>query len=272
VHYAGRVSSGLSADLATGPLLIGTLAHTLFERVLQEVIDKAPGAPKTPEAAANQVRKLFAEEGPRLAAEYFLPGADARRAQVEHMLSDAASELFRMLVARKLRVHSVEHELETEALGTTLRGRADLVLDQPLSIVDLKFGAAGYRAASLRDGTAYQLAAYSHAARKRGTYPPVAYFIIASQRLLTTSPEAFPGAEALEGPSPKETWEATATAYEAAWAEVRRGNLVAPAIGEDGRAAKPVSDHVDEGGLVLSPPCRYCEFSALCGAAFVEGA
>ena len=272
VHYAGRIRSGLSAELATGPLLIGTLAHTLFERVLQEVIDGARGAPKTAEAASKRVQKLFSEEGPRLAAEYFLPGADARRAQVQHMLSDAASELFRMLVARKLRVRGVEQEFQTKALGTTLKGRADLVLDQPLSIVDLKFGAAGYRAASLRDGTALQLAAYSHAARQRGTYPPVAYFIIASQRLLTTNPEAFPGAEALEGPSAQETWEATAAAYDTAWAEVRRGNLVAPAINEEGQAAKPIADRVEEGRLVLSPPCRYCEYGALCGNAFVEGA
>jgi hypothetical protein len=188
------------------------------------------------------------------------------------MLSDAARELFRMLVARGLDVRGVEHEFETKALGTTLRGWADLVLEAPLSILDLKFGAAGYRAASLRDGTAYQLAAYSHAARKRGPYPPVAYFIIASQRLLTTDAKAFPGAEPLEGPSVKETWKATEAAYEAAWREVLAGRLVAPAVTEEGQAAKPIVDGVREGQLVLSPPCRYCEYSALCGSAFVEGA
>ena len=126
---------------------------------------------------------------------------------------------------------------------------------------------------ALKEGTALQLAAYSFLERgEDGTFPPVAYFVMDAQRLLTTEPAAFPGAERVDGPSPGETWRVVENTHASAWQAVAEGRIEAPGAGTQ-EDAKPVKEAcVKDGRLVMPATCGWCDYIALCGLAFEEEA
>lgn len=255
MNYAAKLRGGRAASLPTGSALTGTLAHEILAQLLQD-----PGA--TPEQAGA----LFERLGPQLAAELFLPGAERERANAERMVIESASALIEMIRQRKMIVKGVEQSYVRRALGTKLRGRLDLVLDHPLCVVDLKLrGSTRFREA-LQQGTAHQLALYSYlAGGRKADMPPVAYFVLEDQRLISTDRRAFPDADHVDGPGPLETLKATERAYASAIARLADGKVTALGVGED----VPESAIV-EGELVLEPGCRWCDYDALCGLSFME--
>ena len=102
---------------------------------------------------------------------------------------------------------------------------ADLVIGSPYRILDLKWGGATSRSKSLERGTAFQLAAYAYLTSDGEVFPGVAYFIMGAQRMFTTAPELFPGAEPIVGPSPRETWELYQREHAVRWQEVEQGRI-----------------------------------------------
>jgi len=93
----------------------------------------------------------------------------------------------------------------------------------------------------------------------------VAYFILRSQDLLLAERGPFAGGAPLGGPRPDVTWRAMARAYHARRAELDAGRVHAP--GSDRRGV-PDRDTLVEGVLQVQPRCTYCDYDALCGAAF----
>jgi len=88
----------------------------------------------------------------------------------------------------------------------------------------------------------------------------VAYFILREQRWISTDARAFPDAEAIDGPGPKETWEALEKACGKRWAHLAEGQV---ARGDE-RAEAGIVGEV----LTLPPSCHFCEYGALCGRTF----
>ena len=102
------------------------------------------------------------------------------------------------------------------------------------------------------------------------TLPPVAFYILREQRLLTTDDDVFRDADHVDGPPVGATWDAFVAAYRGKRAALASGVLEAPAIpGAAGQAA-PEADAITDGELVLTPPCAFCDLHALCGRFFVE--
>jgi ATP-dependent helicase/nuclease subunit B len=298
VQHHGRLWAGATATLPDTTRLLGSVAHVLLARLLE-------GGIVSPEAAEAAAYRLFDAEAPRLAAPLFLPGADAARADARQVTGLAARELFRALAAARLEVRAVERRIERSALDGLLGGVPDLVVESPAGIasrerpasaaagpstsaiagarpgaggrspavVDLKWSGARYRRDELRAGTAHQLAAYAYLVREDAAdpFPPVAFFILRDQRLLTTDPRAFPGAERIDGADPGTTWRALERAYARRRAALDAGTLEAPANPDaDGRVL-PERSAIEDGTLVLPPPCVFCDLAALCGAAFGSG-
>ena len=266
LRYQGRLNGGETSALTEGDRLLGVTAHALLEKVLSEA-----ARPDTAEEAEALAATLFDSEGPRLAAPLFLPGAVAEKARARQVTMRAAKELFRLIQTGGFEVESVEQEVTGAALDTELAGTPDLVLRRGTSraILDFKWDGLKYRRRSLQEGTAHQLATYGHLLRASAGGPPVStgFFILRSQRLLTTDATLAPGAH-LEGPAAPQTWSAVEVAHRESQQRMASGELSAPGLPE--RPELPVRDEdsLTEGRLLLEPPCRFCEYGALCGRTF----
>lgn len=267
LRYTGRLremDSPLLED-RTSTRLLGSLVHHVLNRLLER------GRP-APEDAATQAGAIFDDEAPRRVASLWLPGAETVRAQVRRAAMASARAIATLMRAAGTPEAASEQARSLELLGGTFEGRPDLVLAPTPRIVDLKWGGASYRRDLLADGAATQLASYARLMGAPGGFPPVAFFILATQRLLTTDGEAFPGAELVPGDGPEVTWARLEEAHRETWAQLREGRLEArgvPTADGDGVAAKSA---VADGRLELAAPCRFCAYGALCGVHEAGGA
>jgi hypothetical protein len=263
VGYRGGVWAGGTAALPQTERLLGTLAHVLLARLLEEGIT-------SPEAAQLRAEALFDAEGARVAAPIFLPGFDASRADARKILALSARELTRILAASRLRVQAVETEVECELDDGRLRGTPDLVVGPPTAVIDLKWSGARFRRDQLAAGTAHQLAAYAQLVGDpaASALPPVAFFILRAQRLLTTDDAVFRDGDRLDGPAVRDTWDAFLAAFRRARERLGAGTIEAAALaGADG-VEGPDEDAIVDGALVLQAPCDFCELHTLCGRVF----
>ncbi len=269
LEYAGGLypPDALSLPGPNDTRLLGSLFHHLLEQLLAR-----PAL--TPEQAALEAGVIFDREGPMLAAPIFLPGAEASRAAVRRVAAAAARELFRLLAAANVRVLTLEQTYTGMALDGAFAGRPDIVLGDPVRIVDMKWGGASWRRRQLANGAATQLAAYSHLLRAGDTapFPPVAYFILSEQRVLTTAPGAFPGAEPVPGPDPGATWALFESAHAERRQQLDEGVLQAGGLPDPAGNEPPKETAVVQDRLVVQPPCTFCDLGALCGRDLVGGA
>lgn len=265
LNYVARLRSGATATLPTGDQLLGSLAHfVLLERTLRVPHD-------SPRAAADFAIKVLREEGPALAAPLFLAGATAELGQVEQVLRGAAEALHELLAAGWT-VVGTEAELKGTAFGTAFGGVLDLILERAgrRAVVDLKWSSLRYRRASLEEGTALQLSAYSALLAQAG-FPnaPVGYFILTSRSLLSSDPAlATGGTDVKTDWAPQRTWALLEGAHAEAWRAVSKGELLAPGVVDEQHV--PVTEITEEETLVVQPPCRFCEFEGVCGRRYAR--
>jgi RecB family exonuclease len=269
LQYKARLRGGEAAALDDSNRLLGELVHEIIARLLR-------GGKLAPGEAGKKARKLFDDEGPRLAASFFLPGADAMRADARRIVGEAARDLFTFLEDAGISAIHVEEDLETKALAGTFTGRPDLVAGSPTRVIDLKWGGLQFWRDQISAGTAHQLAAYGRilAGKGEGELPPGAVYIISRQNLLTSEPEAFPESVPIPGPNANEVWAAVEKAYRARAKELAGGALASPGPDERNKKDKDkIKPHIGEedGTMVLPPPCRFCDYGGLCGAGYADG-
>ena len=272
LKYAAKLEAADSAQVedAASPRLLGNLLHHVMNRLFA-------GPPLSGAAAAAEAGAVFDREGPRLVAALFLPGAEAQREHVRRVAAATARALFDMMTARKLHVIDTEVIRSGQAFGAGFIGRVDLVLGGPSGgvdarrIVDLKWGGAGRKLQALEAGTAVQLASYAYLeAEGCEPFPAVGYYVMDGQRLLTTQPGAFQAAEAVEGPTPEETWRRVEATHAHEWKGLDAGNL--EARGVETEIAKVLKEPGVEGEVLRIPPaCIFCDYGALCGLVVKEG-
>ncbi|MEW6078387.1 MAG: PD-(D/E)XK nuclease family protein [Thermodesulfobacteriota bacterium] len=262
VTRLGRISSGLSAALSSPEELEGWFIHEILRRLLEQ-------GKQAPTAAAKKAGSIFDQQGPFLAAKFFLPGHDDLRARVKSNTETAAAQIFRLMDRVGFSIDAVEQKYEQKApsLKITLNGRPDLVLGTPQAVIDFKRGGVKYRQTELANGTSIQLAVYGHLLRGKESapFPPAAYFMLKTGQLITTEPRAFPEAIAVNGIELKETWQAVKTTYKAVREELDRGEVGIPGNQEE----PPKESQIIDGRLSLKP-CAFCNLGALCGQAFME--
>jgi len=259
VHYVGEARAGGARRLPDEAALLGRLAHEILARVL-------PAAAAEPGSARQRAETLFDEIGPTLAAPLFLPGADAARARARRLAGTSAEVLALHLRRAGMQVTCVESTFQRQGLDGRVEGRVDLVVGPPSTILDLKSSTQGSFVKLLQQGTAYQLATYSYLLEGA----PVGYFTLEDGALLVTRPGLFEKARVVEGPEPDQTWHGLEQAVRVRHRELAEGRLESPANpGPDGETGAD-QDGLVEGRLVLAPPCRWCEFTVLCGQALAE--
>ena len=259
LDYAAGLHGFESPSLpdAEDSTLLGSLLHELLDRLFDQ------GIP-APDAVVATAERLFDAEVPRLAAPLEMPGAETQRARARRLFVLTAERMSQLLGRTGTTIVSSEHRYEGAAFGTDFAGTPDLVIGPPNRILDLKWGGVTYRSESLERGTAFQLAAYSYLTNQDGEFPGVAYFIMGAQRMFTTAPELFPGAEPIVGPSPRETWELYQREHALRWQEVEQGRIHALGV-PAGEQKVPKKTTIEEGRLVVKPPCEFCEYAGMCG-------
>ena len=260
VKYVGQLWPGQTASLPAEEKLLGNLAHAIVARLLKEGLI-------APDLAKQKAEALFDDEGPRLAAPLFMPGSEAVKARSRQATGQAVRVLFTHLQEAKVKVISVEQPFSVQALDTTLDGRPDLVVGPPTLIIDLKWGRAKDRQTELENGAAYQLAAYSRLLQQKGPMPPVAFFILQSQRMLTVHKGLFSNTKVIQGASVEETWTAFERSYAERMKELADGKVISPGRRDEKEKLTPAESYLQDGKLSLTPPCKFCQFGWLCGYA-----
>ena len=262
ISYQGRISSGLSAALAEPEELEGWFVHEIVSIFLKR-FRHDPGI------SIDEVERIFDEQGPRLAARFFLPGFDHLRARVRNTTKAAVEQILQMISQGGFDIRHVEDHLEQVVTGLdlTLDGTPDLVLDSPLAVVDFKRGGMGFRQKELANGASVQLAVYSRLLCQDNDkeMPPAAYYMLLKGQLITAYPDIFPDSMAVKGPALEETWEAAVNSYDETWEELEQGKVMAP-----GNDEEPPKDSAIVDGRLQLAPCAFCGLGNLCGRAFAE--
>jgi RecB family exonuclease len=260
LSYFGDVDADLaSAPPGLSPLVMGSVAHRLYEALIA-------GGTTTADDAETRAAALFDEMMPKLAASFLLPGAEAQHGTFRYQMLQGARALMDILSLSGATVRSHEEDFELDTPELKLRGRADLVLQDPDVVVDYKWG-RGSREDELRDGTALQLAVYAKlVAGGDAEWPAVAYFILSKQDAYTNDGEALKGATHVQGPALDVTWSALLGAVRERRDELGRRLLVASAIADDVVPVPADKRKLENGKLVVPAKCEYCSFGSLCGA------
>ena len=263
VQYTGKCYSGnVSALAEPGTALVkGSLAHEVLARVFSE-------GTCSPSHAEERATRTFHELVEEQYAALALARHDMLRAELEHKIRQAAGAVAQVLEGR--RILGVEVERSVPALGRKLQGRLDLALEEPLAVVDYKWGGMTRRRRELEKNVAVQLACYAHMLGASGGKVGVAYLILSGQTWLTSDSEVFPDVPRVGDFDARRTWAGLETAWGRRWKSLGQGVVEASGVeGDDGEGVILKDDWVDD-ELRLAAPCRYCDHDALCGRRFGE--
>lgn len=270
LEYAAGLRRRGMARIPSGSRLLGTFAHAILEDLLHgpDQLDLASG---TPEEAAARAGRAFDARVDAEAAPLVARGAEVERHRAREVVCQAARALFGLLQAGGWRVRATEAELSGRFEGAELNGSADLVVEKQgrPAIVDLKLAKPKYFREKLESGEGLQVALYAELARASGALPPTGYFLIGQGELFTVDRGAFPGARELDGPSMQDTLEAARDALRF-WRKALAAGVVASRR-EDLREAAALASGAAAGAAApssgpgsIDPPCRFCEYDALC--------
>jgi hypothetical protein len=197
LNYAARLRLGRAADLVSGNLLYGRLAHRLFENFFTT-------HPNGPREDARMIRKwldarlpeLIAQEGALLCE----PGMGVERERVTAILSNAFTRLLEHLRGAGIERAVAEQETDAAFDDVKLRGAIDLVLNDRKGreiVLDVKWSGEGFRGDELAECRYLQLATYAYMrkyAAGAAAWPYHAYFIVATGNVLANDNSVFPDA------------------------------------------------------------------------------
>jgi hypothetical protein len=270
LEYRARLRAGQGGRLpdADSAALQGSLIHEFIAEILRQ-------HPKSPEEGARSILKLLEEDGPHMVGSLFLETGLPALAKVRDTLTRSIQALLKGLAAGGHSIVSVETPCEAELSTGVFTGTPDLVIEDPLAVVDLKRSGTRYRQESLVEGVAFQLAAYAHILECN--HPEAgevtgAYFILQDAHCLTSSPGLFPGGQFCRGPRLPFVWDAMVALHAKRTEDLRRGLVAARGIPDGSGDPLPDKDvlNLEEGTLCVVAPCKFCDLGLLCGRDLLE--
>jgi hypothetical protein len=264
LQYPAKLRSSALMDLPGDFRLLGNLAHCVVERLY-----KNADALSWNEAAVlawfdATLPAVVAEEG----AVLLMKGKVAEFESFRLRLRPAIARLHEHLQASNAVRISTEVDLEVTLSRGRIKSRADLMMERSdghHAVVDLKWAGDKKYRAKLQDGTHVQLAVYAKLAHARdGRWPSVAYFILVSGQLFTSSGDVFLNADPVRGGnvSTRELWGQVELAWEWRHKQIEAGQIevVAEHLEDDPNIAPP------DGAVALEPlDWRYNPYVYLTG-------
>jgi len=251
------VSASDVMNFQSDSALTGTLAHQVLEDIF------SAGSIPDPDVAAAEALETFDRRVPEMAAELLLPENRAECAGIRERVASAARDLVHRFHDAGFVRLECEEWIHTRLDGIKVNGRADVIAYNEAGeahVIDFKYShAMNYYRNKIAKGSDIQLITYARMID--GKPKPVAYYLIPKQGMLTAFP-AF-GADTVEiNESLDEGWNRLRKTYSHELKRLRQGEAVATGLVDE----KEREDCCNEQGLIYeSPPCNFCDYSALCG-------
>lgn len=269
LHYQARLTPGGGVDLPEGSRLLGDFAH----RILQDMLcgeGKLAFSTATAGDAKAWAQHAFNARVALEAAPLVRRGSEVELDRARTLVVDAAGALLQFLKKSGWKPVDAEREVNGTFAGLPAFGYIDLVVEKDgvEAVLDLKLSGLRYRQEELAAGHALQTALYASLIRKGGKgVPPSGFFILSDGQLLTTEPQAFPGATVVEGPGSQATLKGSEEGFRY-WQKVMAKGVL-PVLHEQLDWAPVVTAAAgpppDEDSLARrDPPCRYCDYVAIC--------
>ncbi len=255
LSYAANIRRGNMTALPDLVPTLGSLAHELVEEVLS--MEELP----KPEIGAEMVGELFDRKAPLMVAAIFQEGMEAEREKIRNTVVLATRSLLKHFHDAGVNKISIEEKLKGKFGKQQLQGYADIVVEKPFTVIDLKRSWAKIYKEKLQAGTALQIVIYGWLLKQtKGVFPELAYYTLEDQKFLTTDPHHFPDGETVEMPPIADLWEVFEETYNEAWTFINDGIISSP-----GNSEEEIKGRLEDDRLVLEPPCRICEYDVLCG-------
>jgi ATP-dependent helicase/nuclease subunit B len=271
LEYQGWMRQPKPLDLPQKDLLLGKLAHAVFDAVYKE---KKKWRPDEARAKAVEVLDAYI---PERAAVLLLPGSGPQLRQAREAIPDAVEHLTRVLNDANLRVDATEVPLSAKfgSKERGLAGNADMLAytaENVPVLLDFKWSASpGWHRKKIAKGEALQLAIYAYLALhlkgatgeiKAEDWPPVGYFMLRGKEMYFTKDGVFPSNSHVrkQARSMKETWDVMLVEYERELAEILSGNVTAYGVDPD---SQRFVDSMRQ--LVVEAPCKFCNLGYICG-------
>ncbi|CBS87254.1 PD-(D/E)XK nuclease family protein [Azospirillum lipoferum] len=272
LQYAAGVRPGALRRIPDGSQLVGTLTHA----VLAELFTERPSW--SAEEAARRAAALFDRLLPVLAAPLLRLGQGLELERARAAVADAARMLAGLIGGAGLTVRGCEVEFQETLAGDmgggiagdiVVDGTVDMLLEDETGgpvILDLKWSRTDrHRRQEIAEGRAIQLAVYGRLVGGGVTTSvPAGYFMLAQQRLLFTEPAPFPAHAHIPGSDLPEVWRSAWDSRTRQLDRLRSGEIVAAGIADTG------CDGAGPPAIVLTPPCRICDYGRLCGVGSIQ--
>ncbi|WP_262103926.1 PD-(D/E)XK nuclease family protein [Arthrobacter sp. Marseille-P9274] len=260
-----------------GNKMIGTFMHKVVEELHRDLQAANQSVP-TPDQVAAKIDQLL----PQLASELLLPGRRSGLKHLHRVVGASVLKFFTTLSKAGIVIQSMEQKFEKDLalivdgaeVSIPVTGSADVVgidADGQRAVIDLKWhNRDKYRLAEVREGKSLQLTLYQWALNDDGDEvpdSPTAYYLL-KQGTFASTAAAF-GNPIQAQQKPAELWGKAIAAAEFSINEVVNGRVAAGPLLDAALAAagEPSGEELAEGDgrLYGKPPCKFCDFSRLCG-------
>ena len=275
LEYYADLSLPDSQIIPTGNQMIGTFCHKIIQELYFE------GKQWNADDASFEAGFLYDSLLPSMASELMLEGNAIERQRYRSSIVEAVRQLTESINRRQLKVEKTEAQLNATLDNIPFIGFADLLLrdaDGHPFVLDLKWSSSSkYRRQEVEEGSSLQLAAYAWMLRSAELSEQVhtGYFMLAQGQLISDSPSLTD--EAIDSPCTlEEVWNMGVASLNDVCKQLSGGLVEACGVKErmtaqaDGTNEEKTRKNVAEqcranGMLYQSPPCKFCDFSRLCG-------
>ncbi len=261
--------------------MIGTLAHQVLEDVLTSESMAMPAeangdgkkrfAIPTPEQAADLAREQYAKRVPQMAADLLLPENRAEYADMSGRMVAAAGDVVRRLHEAGFVSVTCEEWIHTRLDGIPVNGRADVIAwDQhgKPHIIDFKYSySSNFYREKIRKGRDVQLITYARMLGEKQT--PVGYYLVPRREMLTNSPAFHTDVVEVDNPV-ADGWDSVRRSVSSALSQMRKGEVPAYGMLSEEELKERESECAEKDEIYLEPPCKFCDFQALCGMNMAE--
>ncbi len=250
LSYKAKLHARGPAALPDLSQMVGKLLHEVMHEVFANGYDNPPDA-------TAKAQTLFERLVPEIASPLLKPENATLYERARISIGQAMADLTSKLAVSRLTLASTEKDFTRSLPGQTgqLTGRLDLLFEGPKGtlVLDAKWTtSAKHYTARLAGNRALQLAAYAWLV---GSGTTAAYYLLRQRRLLAA--DAYPFSDAqVEGADLAACWQDALADFADALAMLKSGEVVAAGV------APP---EADERRLAVEPPCRFCDYSKLCG-------
>lgn len=275
LQYHGGLRLPESQIIPTGNQMIGTFCHRIVEKLYEntnqlDVVD-----------AGLKAAVLYDQLLPSMASELLLEGNAIERMRYRSSIIEAIRQLVTTINQLELSVEKTEAPLEGLIGDIPVVGYADLLLRDQAGhpfILDLKWSSTSkYRKEEVKDGGALQLATYAWLLKSMepSEQVPTGYFMLAQGHLISDDPlltvEPIDSAHSLE-----EIWNMGINSFNDTISQFDSGVIQArgveealsgtnEALTQEQASISFAKRCLDEVMLYQKPPCKFCDFSRLCG-------